>query len=200
MAALERQLGGAGEWTSDDAGARALVEPLISVPALRTILADYRERVLTARELPAIVRAFEHARRNEVRELLDLDREFSDAPVPVEFKRASQAVGRRRLHKLRPMRDHRLVQRYIVAVDEGRSHAWHPIVFGLFLAVYSLPLRQGLLHYAERTLGAFVHAAAPRLGLRNGELDALSREAVEGLGTVVEAALPHSDFSALRSR
>jgi urease accessory protein UreF len=189
VAALARQLGDAAGWTPDATDLLAPAQLPQTVAAFRAFLSDYRQRVLVARELPAIARAFEHARRGELRELLVLDKELSDVPVPDEFKRASEAVGRRQLHKLRPMRDHRLVQRYIAAVDEGHAHAWHALLFGVTLAVYSLPLRQGLLHFAQQTVLGFIHSAAPRLGLRNGKLAALASEACEGLPTATNEAL-----------
>ena len=61
------------------------------------------------------------------------------------------------------------VQRYLNAVEAGQAQGWHTLVYGLTLAVYSLPARQGLLHYARQTLFGFIYAAARPLQL--GEAD-----------------------------
>ena len=36
---------------------------------------------------------------------------------------------------------------------------WHLIVYGIALAAFNLPLRQGLIHYAERTIARWAGAA-----------------------------------------
>ncbi|MBI3877562.1 MAG: hypothetical protein HY300_16655 [Verrucomicrobia bacterium] len=188
--ALVEQLGDTDGLIPADVATSLLSRPVDSIPALRLFLAEYQSRVLTAQEFPAILRAHGHANRNELRELLTLDRELADAALPEGFKLASRGVGRRQLNRLRPLRDERLVQRYRAAVEAGDAHAWHTVVFGLTLHLYSLPLRQGLLHYAQQTFGGFIRAAAPRVGLRNGELEEFLSEACAGLPATGDAALP----------
>ncbi len=56
-------------------------------------------------------------------------------------------------------------KRYLAAVESGEAHGWHTLVYGLTLAVYSLPLRQGLLGYAQQTTRGFIQAAARSLEL-----------------------------------
>ena len=51
------------------------------------------------------------------------------------------------------------IQRYLSAVESGRAEGWHTLVYGLTLAVYSFPLRQGLLHYARETISGLALAA-----------------------------------------
>jgi urease accessory protein UreF len=77
------------------------------------------------------------------------------------------------------------VQRYLKAVDAGEAHAWHSVVFGLVLAVYSLPLRQGLAHMAYQTLGGFTQAASIRLSLSETK----QRELVDTFSVPVSRAL-----------
>ena len=57
------------------------------------------------------------------------------------------------------------------------------MVYGLTLAVYSLPLRQGLLHYAQETLATLARNAVHPDGAAH--LDAL----MERVPEAVEAAL-----------
>lgn len=138
---------------------------------LRRFLAGYREQILLPVELPAILAAHGHATRNELRELIALDRALGADTRLREFRAASAAVGRRQLSKLRPLRDQRFVQRYLRAVENGEAHGWHTLVFGVFLAQYSLPLRQGLMLYTQRTLGGFLDAGGATLRLPEAACD-----------------------------
>ena len=45
------------------------------------------------------------------------------------------------------------MRRYAESVEAGVAEGWHTVVYGISMAVYSLPLRQGLIHYARETLG-----------------------------------------------
>jgi urease accessory protein UreF len=67
------------------------------------------------------------------------------------MEEASWRVGRRQLNRLRPLRDLRVVQKYLSALDAGTVRGWHPMVFGVVLAAFGIPLRQGLVHYATQT-------------------------------------------------
>jgi len=156
---------------------------------LRRFLAGYREQVLVPVELPAILAAHGHAFRGELRELLALDHALASDPQLREFRAASAAVGRRQLGRLRPLRDQRLVQRYLRAVEAGEAHGWHTLVFGVFLAQYSLPLRQGLLLYSERTLGGFLDSAGATPRLPEALVDEIFTEAATPLATQVNGLL-----------
>src|SRR6266545_6373339 len=134
-------------------------------PSLRAFLCEYHSRILVPLELPAICRAHGHAARYEIRELIELDRQLADEPLLQKFATASQRVGKTQLKRLRPLRDQRLVQRYLHAVQTGEAHAWHTVVYGVILSLYSLPLRQCLLSYAQQTTLGFIRCAAGRLRL-----------------------------------
>jgi len=191
---LLAQLGDVADLVPDGVAAGFATQPPRSAAGLRAFVEEFQSRALAAVDLPAILRAHRHSDRNELRELLSFDRELSAAPLPAPFKAASQAVGRRQLHKLRPLRDRRLVQRYIAAVDAGQAHAWHTLVFGLALSVFSLPLRQGMLHYAQATTRRFVVAAAPAAGLVNGDVMQCVDESCRALPQLVEAALARHGY------
>ena len=110
-------------------------------------------------ELPAIVEACGHAARGELRELISQDQRLAAALRQTPFARPSQQVGRLHLMRMRPLRDDRLVQRYLKAVESGQASGWHTLVYGVTLAVYSVPLRQGLLFYGQETLATLAGAA-----------------------------------------
>jgi urease accessory protein UreF len=156
-----------------------------SLPTLRAFLRDYHSRVLKPIELPAISRAFLHASRGELRELIDLDREIAAQPILKCFSSASRRVGRAQIQRLRPLRDQRLVQRYLAAVDDGRAQGWHTLVFGVTLWVYSLPLRQGLVGYARQTTGSFIRSASASFKFS----DRASRELLDELCASLPAAI-----------
>jgi len=157
--------------------------------SLRLFLVEYQAQVLGPVELTAIQRARWHADRNEVRELLRLDRQLGQDARLSRFAAASRAVGRAQLRRLQPLNDVRLVRRYWEAVGAGRARAWHPLVYGVMLSVYSIPMRQGLLHYGGRTLCGFLDAAAAPLRLSSGDCRSLAAELDRALPALVERSL-----------
>jgi urease accessory protein UreF len=184
---LVEQLGSADGLVALHALADSLAgQPVTSLPALRNFLQRYHERVLLLHELPAIQTAFRHASRGESRELVAFDQQLSREPMLRDFAGASHRVGRAQLQKLRPLRDERVVQRYLAAVESGEAHGWHTLVYGLTLAVYSLPLRQGLLGYAHQTTRGFIHAAARSLQPTEADCRALFEELCTPLPGMVE--------------
>lgn len=179
---LVAQLGTADGLASMHALAGSLtVKPITSLAALREFLRAYHERILLPHELPAIQTAFNHSSRNEVRELIAFDQQLANEPMLRDFANASQRIGRDQLQKLRPLRDERMVQRYLTAVESGQAHGWHTLVYGMTLVLYSLPLRQGLLGYAHQTTRGFIHAAARGLKLKESECRELFDEVCEGI-------------------
>lgn len=145
------------------------LQPVTSLAALRTFLGAYHEQILLPHELPAIQSAYDHACRNEVRELIAFDQQLASVSALKNFARASQRIGLDQLQKLRPLRDERMVQRYLAAVETGQAHGWHTLVYGMTLVLYSLPLRQGLLGYAHQTTRGFIHSAARELNLKESD-------------------------------
>ena len=121
--------------------------------------------------------------------MIGLDRRLANEPLLQSFATASQRVGKTQLKRLRQLRDQRLVQRYLRAVQAGEAHAWHTVVYGLVLSVYSLPLRQGLLSYAQQTTRGFVRSAANRLRLAESECQILVSEVCAGFPAAVNRLL-----------
>jgi urease accessory protein UreF len=156
---------------------------------LRQFLREYHASILVPLELPAIRDAFEHAFRNELRELVEQDAQLARQPVLELFAGASRRVGQAQLQKLRPLRDQRMVQRYLQAVESGLAQGWHTLVYGLTLEIYSLPLRQGLLGYAHQTTRGFIYAAAKSLRLSEHQCRETFDELCAGLPQAVEDLL-----------
>ncbi len=187
---LAEQLGSTdGLVTLGSVSASLRLVPVRNVPSLRSFLRNYQSQILLPFELPAIQSAHGHATRHEVRELVALDQGIAGQPIFSEFAAASQRVGQSQLRKLRPLRDQRVVQRYLHAVESGEAHGWHTLVYGLTLAVYSLPLRQGLLGYGHQTTRGFIYSAARMLSLSERQCRALFDSLCADLPEAIEALL-----------
>jgi urease accessory protein UreF len=193
LTALAEQLGGADGLCQLPVAAASLDSAKIdSVSALRRFLGDYTSRILIPHELPAIAQAYGHVNRYEIRELLALDRALAQEPVLRALAHASRSVGFAQLQRLRPLRGERVVQRYLNAVESSEANAWHTLVFGLVLALYSLPLRQGLLHYSQQTLGGFTRAAGGRIALPVADRQSLLDQQLHGISVAIEQMLAPS--------
>jgi urease accessory protein UreF len=187
---LAEQLGSTdGLVTLGSVSASLRLGPGHDLASLRRFLRNYQSQILLPLELPVIHRAHGHAARHEVRELIALDRSLTSQPVLSEFAAASRRVGQSQLRKLRPLRDERVVQRYLAAVETGGAHGWHTLVYGLTLAVYSLPLRQGLLGYAHQTTRGFIYSAARLLRLSEHQCRGLFDSLCAELPEAVEALI-----------
>jgi urease accessory protein UreF len=162
----------------------------IQEPAtLQTFLHQYRAQLLVACEWPGLLQAYHHARRQETRELIALDNRFTMAPGWEAFATASQRLGQMHLRRLRPLRDQRLVRRYGEAVAQRKAHGWHTLVYGVVLAIYQLPLRQGLISYARQTMHGLLQSAAAPLQLPERDSAAMLELVCEGLPEAMEKVL-----------
>ena len=152
--------------------------PATTREALEQTLLDYARGTLALEEWPTVLRAWQLAKRGHMRDLVTFDREWAVTAHRLGFAAASRAAGRRQLNRLQGLRHERRISRYRTAIEEGRADGWHPLVFGVFLAVYHLPIRQGLIQYGMRSLGLLATAAD---GIRclggNHRMDALDRAA-----------------------
>jgi urease accessory protein UreF len=167
---------------------------LETLPALNDFLEDYLDRVLLPCELPAIVEAYGYARRGEWRELLAQDTRLTEAMQPTPFAEPSRRMGCLQLARLRPLRDERTVQRYLAAVESGQARGWHTMVYGVTLAVYSLPLRQGLLHYSQETLSAFAEVAGRFREFSESELAEMLSRLLARVRAAVETIFQRGDL------
>jgi len=169
-----------------------------SLPAVHAFLARYADRLLTAVELPAIRDAYHHLARGEIRDLIALDRRLSRSFGESALAEASRMLGRTQLRRLRPLRS-RPLQRYLDAVASGKAHGWHVIVYGVLLALFSLPLRQGLAHFAHRSQRGLLDSIL--LGLRTNSSDRQRlQETCDGrVAPALDQTLPASPFTLVSS-
>jgi urease accessory protein UreF len=166
---------------------------IADLPALQNFLDAYLTQILLPVELPAIAEACGRVRRGEARELITLDRRLAVEARLAPFASASRKIGAMQLQRLRPLRDERTVQRYLSAVESGWAGGWHTLVYGLTLAVYSFPLRQGLLHYARETLSGLARAAAGPVIFFDPPCQEMLQTILACLPEAVERAIPSCD-------
>jgi urease accessory protein UreF len=145
--------------------------------AVVQFLETYKHGVLIKHEWPAVYRAYHHASHNECQELIALDESIAREKDLMPFAEASRRIGQFQLKRLAPLRGERMLTRYMTAIEEGRAQGWHTLVYGLTLAVYSLPARQGLMHYAQQILGSYLENAAQSFSVSEEE----TRAALEAL-------------------
>jgi urease accessory protein UreF len=190
LRALEEQLGSPEEATA--IGSEAFASALVNIRTaeeLRGFLTQLQSKTIAQEELPTILRAYNHARRNEAREIITLDRSMKDTFQNEALANASERVGRNQLRRMRGLKTERVVTRYWDAVYKKEAFGWHTVVFGVVLAVYSIPLRQGLNHYGQQTIRGFLEAGAASLQLRAVEVNAMESSLLTGLPAMVERAL-----------
>ncbi|MEN9677770.1 MAG: hypothetical protein RIS76_3666 [Verrucomicrobiota bacterium] len=130
-----------------------------SVDSLRRFVAHHATETLSAQEWPVILQAWQLAREGKSCELIALDGDWGRRVGQADFAGASFRVGRRQLSRLRGLRHERVIQKYLAAIESGDARGWHPIVYGVVLAVYHLPLRQGLMNFGIQTLASLITAA-----------------------------------------
>lgn len=187
---LVEQLGSANGLVALSEVSASMQIPLVhDCPSLRRFLEQYQKHILLPHELPAIQRAFDHVCRNELREMIAFDCELASESALKPFMDASRRVGKTELLKLRPLRDERIVRRYLDAVESGEANAWHTVVYGLTLALYSMPLRQGLLGYGYQTTRGFIYSAAKPLHLSENDCRSLLENLCASLPAAVEALI-----------
>lgn len=150
--------------------------PVQDLDTLRRFLKTYQSRVLMPLELPSIHQAYLHAASNRLRELIELDGRITAASQSRELSSASRRIGQTELKRLRPLRDVRVLQRYLRAVESHEAEGWHTVVFGLTLAIYSVPLRQGLLGYSQQVIRGFIQMAGKRFSISTIEIEELIDE------------------------
>ena len=165
------------------------VRSVVDLATLRVFLEGYLKEILNRLELPVIRLSCHHAGRCQTRELIALDELLASKPILNPFATVSQKVGLAQLRALRPLRDDRVVRRYLEAAERGEARAWHTLVYGLMMSVYSLPLRQGLIHYGTQTLRGFLVSAGTSLDLPERQLEELHEQLYSRLPGLVEIVL-----------
>jgi urease accessory protein UreF len=195
---LVRQIApGEGVVQPSPLGSTQVPQAVTCYASLHAFLKGYKESVLIPFELPAVRQACEHTLRNEMNELLALDRALSNEDWLKPYEQDSRAAGHLHLARLKPLRDQRGIRRYITAVEAGEGNGWHLLVAGAALGLYSLPLRQGLMDYALHTFWNVVGRAASPIGLEPDEAFALVNELSADLPAHILSMFPDAGLKAV---
>lgn len=111
-------------------------------------------------ELRSVNDAFYAVEKGGVDVICGIESELAAASLPEGVAAAQKTAGRRALARLSPLVDEGLIQKYRADVNAGRMQGWGPIVFGLELRAFSIPLAQGLMHYGVSVVEAAVNSEA----------------------------------------
>lgn len=168
------------------------IEAVGDLHGLRLFLDRYEREILRPIELPAVLSAYWFANRGQFRELLELDAELTANASLIPFASASLSVGREQLRLLKPMYDQRMVQRFRKCVVAGEARGWNPIVFGMFLSIHSVPVREGLVQYGTRLWSGLVNGAQESSHLPEGECAELLSEYLDRLSCWIEEVVSQS--------
>jgi len=168
------------------------IETVSDLCGLRLFLERYERDILRPIELPAVQSAYWFANRGQFRELLELDAELSANVSLMPFARASLSVGREHLRLLKPMYDQRMMQRFRKCVVAGEARGWNPIVFGMFLSIHSVPVREGLLQFGRQIWSGFVNGVQGSCALSDEECSALLGETIDRLPGWIEEVIAQS--------
>ncbi len=197
--ALEEQLGSPDEAATRSASVFAgALSGLRTADELRAFVTAFEGKTLANDELPIILRAYNHAIRNELRELIALDNSLENTFPNEALASASQRVGRNQLRRMRSLKTERFITRYWDAVHARKATGWHAIVYGIVLAIYSIPLRQGLIHYSQQTITGFLEAGAAALRLPHAALMEIETPLLAKIPAIVETALAGESAGGLR--
>jgi len=168
------------------------IEAVRDMRGLRLFLDRYERDILRPIELPAVLSAYWFANRGQFRELLELDAELSADASLMPFAAASLAVGREHLRLLKPMYDQRMVQRFRKCEVAGEARGWNPIVFGIFLSIHSVPVREGMVQFGTQLWSGFINSAQKSCHLPDAECTELLREYLDRLPGWIEGVITHS--------
>lgn len=166
--------------------------------SLRCSLDHRMCEALVKGDWPVVCRAWGHAQRGEVRELIALDAAYVPVGLTEAACRASRRVGRQQLETLLPLRDQRVVHRFWSALRTGEASGWHPVIYGLWLSVYAVPLRQGLMHYAEVVIRSWLKSASVEPLIEAGDVETSLESQLHSLRALLEGLLSRELPEALR--
>ena len=168
------------------------IEAVRDMRGLRLFLDRYERDILRPIELPAVLSAYWFANRGQFRELLELDAELSANTSLMPFAAASLAVGREHLRLLKPRYDQRMGQRFRKCVGAGEARGWNPIVFGIFLSIHSVPVREGMVQFGTQLWSGFINSAQKSCHLSDAECTELLREYLDRLPGWIEGVITNS--------
>jgi urease accessory protein len=174
----------AGELHSILAGHR-----IVDDGSLRPFLAAWLELSVVRVDLPIIRWAYESAARNDANDLIALDQQVSATPTQPALRAASVRIGQQKLRGFASLKGHTFLRRYYAAVESGQASGHNAVVYGIYLFLFSIPLREGLLSYGYQTLKGFAETASAAIRLDIGPTQALIEQLSANLPKQVEGSL-----------
>lgn len=144
------------------------LETFMSVAAesevdIARVLEDYLNGKNAPSDLVAYAHAYRAATAGDNKRLQAIDRFLTATLLPQELRQASMRSGRALLDTLRATIDDDVFQRFVHAVQGGRSDGNASVCLGLLCTVWNIPLRAGALLHLYSFAVSFLGAAL-RLG------------------------------------
>jgi urease accessory protein len=127
--------------------------------SLRAFLENQVIPSLQNLELPQLRFAFVAARRRREKILIELDAEIRAAKPTRELRQASAALGAQRLHLLRRIYPHPVLERFAGKLEAGEASGNLITVLGLQMVAQRIPLDAGLVACYYGTVSAIVAAS-----------------------------------------
>jgi len=171
---------------------------VVDLKSLRRFLVEYRKHLLVPIELPTIIDASLMVERGEFRELMGLDQRLSRTPEMRVFSESSRWIGQCHARTMRGMKDHRTVWRYCDAIRKKKAFGWHTVVYGVVLAAFSIPIRQGIVNYCEQVINGFADSAATRLDLGVEDIALVKLETIAEMSRSIDQAVARNSGPGLR--
>ena len=84
------------------------------------------------------------------------------------------------------------MQRFSKCVVAGEARGWNPIVFGMFLSIHSVPVREGLLQFGRKIWSGFVNGVEESCALSDAEWSGLLGESIDRLPGWIEGVIAQS--------
>ena len=201
LAGLTEQIGidGAKLASGDGLDGEALEHgSVVDLKSLRTFLNEYCSRLMVPVELPTIIEASLMVERGEFRELMELDQSLSTKPEMRRFSESSRWIGQCHARTMRGMKDHRTVWRYCDAIRAKKAFGWHTVVYGVVLAAFSIPIRQGIVNYCEQIIHGFTDSAALRLDLEAEDIALVKLETTAEMSLFIDQVVAGKSGPTLR--
>ena len=86
----------------------------------------------------------------------------------------------------------RMMQRFRKCVISGEARGWNPVVFGIFLSIHSVPVREGLVQFGKQLWSGLVNGAKQDHHLEEGDCSMLLGEYLDRLPGWIEEVVSRS--------
>jgi len=106
--------------------------------------------LILEQELDFVFKAYKFSKLGYFRDIKNLDTSYKKVVQDQEFLEISTKAATQQLLILSPLKDHKVITQYIQQVKQGGCSGIQAITYGILFEIYSIPLREALLFYADQ--------------------------------------------------